>query len=52
MFSFPQVGTGLPCPPLCALVAPSFVTFGSDLLLAGFLFKDPCAMFVRLLWGF
>ena len=42
MFSLPQGGTNLPCPPLCALVDPSFAIYGCNLLLSGALFKDPC----------
>ena len=51
MFSFPQGGTGVPCPPLLDLVDLSFDISVCDLLLAGPLFKDPCAVFVRLIWG-
>ena len=48
MFSVPQGGTGVPCPPFCALVKIYFSIAGCDLLLAGSLFKDPCADFDRL----
>ena len=32
LFHFTQGGTGVPCPPLCALVAPSFDISGRGLL--------------------
>ena len=51
MFSFPRGGAGVPCPPLCALVAPSFAVSGRDLLISGTLFKDPCDSFGRMFWG-
>ena len=38
MLFFPQGGTCVPCPPLCALVAPSFDISGRDLILDGALF--------------
>ena len=51
MFYFTPWGNGVLCPPLCALVAPSFDISGRDLLLSGALFKYPCSGFGRLLWG-
>ena len=50
LYSFPQGGSGVTCPPLCALVAPSFAISSRDLLLAGSLFDYPCVVFGRLLW--
>ena len=40
MFYFPQGGSGVPCPPLFASVAPSFTISGHDLLLVGDIFSD------------
>ena len=51
MFYFPQGGKGVPCPPLCDLVAPSFALSGRGLLLPGVLFEDPCAGLGCLRWG-
>ena len=51
MFYFPQGGSGVPCPPLFASVAPSFTISGHDLLLVGDIFKDTCDGFVRPCFG-
>ena len=50
VFYFIQGGTGVPCPPLFALIAPSFDISGLGLMLNGNLFKYPCAGFGRLHW--
>ena len=50
MLSFPQGGTGAPCPPLCDLVVPYFVISGSGLLIVGELFQDNCDVIGCMIW--
>ena len=47
---FPQGGTGVPCYSLFELLASSFAIAGRELILAGYLFKDPCSVFGRMIW--